>query len=120
MSVIGGAVFAPHPRNSVEIEGQSGLRVFGYPHQALLRQNTRSMMVGPGIDDSLTSLIEILVPTLPAYVTGKVLSSKHRTQPPKQAAAGTPADTAVSFSASWTPPLSLTMEASTKPGQLHY
>jgi hypothetical protein len=25
---------APNPRKTVEIEGQSGLRVFGYPHQA--------------------------------------------------------------------------------------
>ena len=76
---------APDPRKTVEIEGQSGLRVFGYPHQALLRENTRSMMVGPEIDESLTTHIEILVPTLPAYVTGKLLSSPRRSHRTKQA-----------------------------------
>lgn len=76
----GSALGAP-----VRIEGQPDLRVFGYPHQNLLRTNTRPMLVGSAVDDSLEPPIEILVPTLPAYVLGKLLSSAHRTVRSKQA-----------------------------------
>jgi len=69
----------------VEIEGQDGLRVFGYPHQALLRENTRSIIAGDGIDPSLVPGIEVLIPTLPAYIVGKVLSSRLRSNRTKGA-----------------------------------
>jgi hypothetical protein len=75
---------APSPRTAVEIAGQSGLRVFGYPHQALLRDNTREMMVGPEIDELLPRA-RILVPTLPAHVVGKLLSSAERSSRAKSA-----------------------------------
>lgn len=76
---------ATDPRHAVDIEGQPGLRVFGYPHQTLLRENTRPIMVGPEVDAAFATYTEILVPTLPAYVTGKLLSSPRRTNGTKQA-----------------------------------
>jgi hypothetical protein len=76
---------APNPRNAVEIEGQDGLRVFGYPHQTLLRENNRPMIVGSEVHESLKSGKQILVPTLAAYVTGKLLSSSQRTNNSKRA-----------------------------------
>ena len=75
---------APSPGVPVEIEGQGGLRVFGYPHQALLRENTRKMAVGPEMDDALP-WAEVLVPILPAYAIGKLLSSSERSRPAKRA-----------------------------------
>lgn len=68
----------------VSIDGQPGLRAFGYPHQAMLRAHTREMIVGPEVHESLSPQ-RILVPTLPAYVLGKLLSSSLRTNPAKQA-----------------------------------
>ena len=73
------------PGSPVKIDGQPDLRVFGYPHQALLRTNTRPMLAGREIHDSLTEPVEVLVPTLPAYVIGKLLSSAQRKQTGKQA-----------------------------------
>ncbi|MDH3208009.1 MAG: nucleotidyltransferase domain-containing protein [Gemmatimonadota bacterium] len=75
---------APSPRRPVEIAGQSGLRVFGYPHQALLRDNARRMLIGPDMDNALPNA-QILVPVLPAYVTGKLLSSSERSNRVKRA-----------------------------------
>jgi hypothetical protein len=69
---------------AVEIAGQSGLRVFGYPHQNLLRDNAREMIVGPELDE-LVPRARILVPTLPAYVAGKLLSSAGRPTRAKRA-----------------------------------
>jgi hypothetical protein len=44
---------APDPREPIAILGQGDLKVQGYPHQYLLRQNTRSMLVGVEVDESL-------------------------------------------------------------------
>lgn len=73
------------PGDPVEIEGQPDLRVFGYPHQTLLRTNTRTMWVGLDVHESLTKPMAIRVPTLPAYTLGKLLSSAARGHPEKQA-----------------------------------
>lgn len=75
----------PAPGAPVRIEGQPDLRAFGYPHQGLLRAHTRRMLVGSGVDDSLKTPVQILVPTLPAYTIGKLLSSAHRHVRAKQA-----------------------------------
>lgn len=69
----------------VKIEGQPDLRVFGYPHQTLLRTNARTIWVGPDVHESLTKPVGIRVPTLPAYTLGKLLSSAARRHPEKQA-----------------------------------
>lgn len=73
------------PGAPVRIEGQPDLRAFGYPHQGLLRAHTRRMLVGSSVHDSLKPPVEILVPTLPAYTIGKLLSSAHRHVRAKQA-----------------------------------
>jgi len=75
----------PNPGEAVRIDGQPDLRVCGYPHQALLRENTRYILVGSEVDESLETPVEILIPTLPAYVMGKLLSSTRRSQRAKQA-----------------------------------
>jgi hypothetical protein len=75
----------PSPGQPVRIDGQPDLRVFGYPYQALLRTNTRLIAVGPEVHESLTAPVAILVPTLPAYTLGKLLSSNQRTNRFKRA-----------------------------------
>lgn len=75
----------PSPGQPVKIDGQPDLRVFGYPHQNLLRTNTRLIPVGTNVDESLTEPVAILVPTLPAYALGKLLSSSQRTNRVKRA-----------------------------------
>ena len=76
---------APASGDPVAILGQPDLSVQGYPYQDLLRQNTRSMLVGPELDPSQEHGIEIRVPTLSAYALGKVLSSSARERETKQA-----------------------------------
>ena len=76
---------APDPREPIAILGQGDLKVQGYPHQDLLRQNTRSMLVGVEVDESLNEPVPILVPTLSAYGLGKLLSSASRNMRSKRA-----------------------------------
>ena len=68
---------SPTPGEAVRIDGQPDLRVFGYPHQALLRENTRYLLVGAEVDDSVQKPVQILIPTLPAYgdVAGQIIES---------------------------------------------
>ena len=75
----------PGDGDPVDIEGQPGLRAFGYPNQALLRTNTREIIVGAEVHESLSPPQKILVPTLPAYVLVKLLSSSRRAALSKRA-----------------------------------
>jgi hypothetical protein len=76
---------ARNPREMIQIQGQPTLRVQGYPYQDLLRAHARWMPVGTEVHDSLQPSVQILVPSVPAYVVGKVLSSITRTDTRKQA-----------------------------------
>jgi len=76
---------AAGPLESVSIEGQPELTVFGYPHQNFLQENVRWMEVGPDIDPLMDPPVSILVPELAAYAIGKLLSSARRTNGDKKA-----------------------------------
>ncbi|MET0400098.1 MAG: hypothetical protein ABW277_25130 [Longimicrobiaceae bacterium] len=76
---------APDPTQDIAIEGQPNLKVHGYPGQHILLDNARWMEVGPDIHQLLSPPVRIQVPTLPAYVLGKGLSSQTRTKLAKQA-----------------------------------
>ena len=76
---------AASPREVVWIEGQSGLAVQGFPDQRILLENTRWMEVGTRIHPLLHPPRRIRVPTLPAYILVKGLSSSTRRSPGKQA-----------------------------------
>ena len=65
-------------REVVPIEGQPDLVVPGYPNQQILLENSRWMEVGPAIHPLLDPPCRIRVPTLPAYVLVKALSSDRR------------------------------------------
>lgn len=73
------------PQQEVAIEGQRDLRVYGYPGQHILLDNARWALVGPEIHPLLDPPLSIRVPTLPAYLLAKGLSSRTRTKLPKQA-----------------------------------
>ncbi|MDX1648162.1 MAG: hypothetical protein R3304_13535, partial [Longimicrobiales bacterium] len=75
---------APDPRRPMAIEGQE-LVVQGYPHQKMLYEQSRPMLVGGEVDESLDEKVQILVPRIPAYGLGKALSSASRTSPQKRA-----------------------------------
>ena len=72
------------PRATVRIEGQTALHVAGYPGQQILLENTEWMSVGVDLHLSLAPPIEIRVPTLPAYVFHKGLSSSQRVSEQKR------------------------------------
>ena len=76
---------SPDPRTPVEIEGQHGLMVHGYPGQQVFLENARWMSVGPDIHPLLDPPCRIRVPTIAAYMLGKALSSASRTRLSKQA-----------------------------------
>lgn len=76
---------APSEKTPVEIEGQPDLRVAGYPHQALLRDNARWIEVGREIDPMMEPPESIRVPEIHAYSIGKLLSSARRTNEAKRA-----------------------------------
>ena len=76
---------APSPRETVRIQGQSDLHVQGYPFQAMLRESSHVMLVGDEVDPAMVQPVEILIPTLPAYTVGKLLSMPLRTSRGKQA-----------------------------------
>lgn len=73
------------PRTPIAIEGQEGLVVQGYPHQQLLRENSKVVELGPDLHPSLNPPVEIRVPTLGAYILGKTLSAGTRPHPAKRA-----------------------------------
>jgi len=75
---------SPDPRATVRIEGQVGLHIAGYPSQQMLLENTEWMSVGVDLHPSLAPPIEIRVPTLPAYVFHKGLSSSQRVNEQKR------------------------------------
>lgn len=75
---------ASDPRQPIIITGQD-LVVQGYPHQEMLREQSRVMMVGIAVDESLDEHVPILVPSIPAYSLGKALSSASRTWTGKRA-----------------------------------
>jgi len=76
---------APDPRTPVEIEGQDGLKVHGYPGQQIFLENARWMSVGPDIHPLLDPPCQIRVPTIAAYMLGKGLSSATRSRLSKKA-----------------------------------
>jgi hypothetical protein len=69
---------AHDPRVLVQIEGQPGLCVAGYPDQHVLLESARWIEVGPDIHSLLDPPLRIRVPTLGAYVLVKALSSRRR------------------------------------------
>ena len=73
------------PRTPVEIEGQHGLTVHGYPGQAIFLENARWIGVGPEIHPLLDPPRRIRVPTIAAYMLGKGLSSATRSRLSKRA-----------------------------------
>jgi len=73
------------PHAPVEIEGQQGLMVHGYPGQRILLENARWIDAGPEIHPLLDPPVPIRVPTIGAYVLGKGLSSSTRTRISKKA-----------------------------------
>jgi hypothetical protein len=75
---------SPDPRATVRVEGQVGLHIAGYPGQQILLENTEWMSVGVDLHPSLAPPIEIRVPTLPAYVFHKGLSSSQRVNEQKR------------------------------------
>jgi hypothetical protein len=76
---------APSEQTPVEIMGQPDLRVSGYPHQDMLRENARWIEVGPEIDPKMEPPESIRVPKVHAYSIGKLLSSARRTNDTKKA-----------------------------------
>lgn len=76
---------APNASQDVSIDGQPGLKLHGYPGQHILLDNARWMEVGSEIHETLSPPLRIRVPSLPAYVLGKGLSSQTRTRMSKQA-----------------------------------
>lgn len=76
---------APSIREAVPIAGQPDLVVPGYPNQQILLENSRWMEVGPDIHPLLDPPCRIRVPTIPAYVLVKALSSNRRLSPQKRA-----------------------------------
>lgn len=74
-----------NPRDVVSIEGQEGLQIAGYPGQVILLENTEWMTVGMELHASLHTPVQIQVPTLPAYVFHKGLSSVQRDNENKSA-----------------------------------
>lgn len=74
-----------NPKDDIVIEGQPNLKVQGYPGQHVLLDNARWMEVGAEIHALLDPPVRIRVPTLPAYLLAKGLSSRTRTRLPKQA-----------------------------------
>lgn len=70
---------APDPHRTIAIEGQPGLVIQGYPGQHILLENARWMKVDTEIHASLEPPKRIRVPTLPAYILAKGLSSGART-----------------------------------------
>jgi hypothetical protein len=73
------------PRATITVEGQFGLYVAGYPGQRILLENTEWMSVGTDVHHSLEPAVEVRVPTLPAYVFHKGLSSSQRVGEEKRA-----------------------------------
>lgn len=73
------------PGTPVRIEGQEGLLVSGYPGQAILLENTQWMEIGVALHATLDPPVRIRVPTLPAYVFHKGLSSSQRLHDHKRA-----------------------------------
>lgn len=69
---------APSPRDAVPIDGQPGLVVQGYPDQHILLENTRWVELGPEIHELLDPPCQMRIPTIPAYVLVKGLSSGRR------------------------------------------
>ncbi|HSU14424.1 nucleotidyl transferase AbiEii/AbiGii toxin family protein [Longimicrobium sp.] len=76
---------SPDPLTPVEIEGQQGLTVHGYPGQQILLENARWISVGPEIHPLLAPACRIRVPSIAAYMLGKGLSSSTRTRISKKA-----------------------------------
>lgn len=75
---------SPDPRATVRVDGQIALYVAGYPGQQVLLENTEWMSVGVDLHLSFAPTIEIRVPTLPAYVFHKGLSSSQRVNEQKR------------------------------------
>ncbi len=69
---------APSPRGVVPIDGQPGLVVQGYPDQHILLENARWIELGPEVHELLNPLCRMRIPTIPAYVLVKGLSSGRR------------------------------------------
>jgi hypothetical protein len=76
---------APTPSDGIRIEGQPGLVVPGYPNQDVLLRNARWIEIGPEIHPMLEPPCRIRVPTIPAYVLVKGLSSNRRPSGSKRA-----------------------------------
>jgi hypothetical protein len=76
---------ADDARRPIEIEGQPGLVVSGYPNQEILRTESRWMTVGPALHPTLSNPVRVRVPTLGAYVLVKALSSSRRSGPTRVA-----------------------------------
>jgi hypothetical protein len=76
---------APDPRTPIEISGQPGLVVPGYPDQHVLLENARWIEVGANLHPALDPPIRVRVPTLAAYVLVKALSSARRPGESKRA-----------------------------------
>jgi hypothetical protein len=74
-----------NPRDDIAIEGQPNLKIQGYPGQHVLLDNARWIEVGVEIHAMLDPPVRIRVPTLPAYLLAKGLSSRTRTRLPKKA-----------------------------------
>lgn len=70
---------ADDPRTVVSIGGQPNLAVQGYPGQRILLDNARWIEAGQQIHPLLSPPRQIRVPTVPAYVLQKGLSSRTRT-----------------------------------------
>ncbi len=69
---------APDPRRTVRIEGQPELHVQGYPDQDFLRSHSRQYILGPQVGMPLDRPVVIRIPTIGAYLIGKILSSATR------------------------------------------
>jgi hypothetical protein len=76
---------APSPHQNIPIEGQPNLIVHGYPGQHILLENARWIDVGAEVHESLDPPVRIRVPTHPAYILGKGLSSQTRSRLEKRA-----------------------------------
>lgn len=70
---------AESPSEIIPIEGQVGLSVQGYPYLDMLLDSSHPVTAGAKLHRSFEPPITLRIPTLPAYVLGKVLSAQGRT-----------------------------------------
>lgn len=78
-------VEAENPREVVHIAGQEPLAVQGYSHLGMLLSSSRAIAVGEEVHRSLDPPLTIRIPTLAAYVIGKVVSAEARTSDRRRA-----------------------------------